>query len=98
MTFLIKKPSKPGDIITFKLISGEELIARLNEETEETYKLDRPMMLSYSPQGVGITAWMVTAEPDAIIEIPKRAVNATSPTMKQASDQYIQGTTGIKLA
>ena len=97
MTFLIKKPAKPGDIMTFKLSSGEELIAKLVEETDSIYKLDRPMTLSYSPQGVGITPWMITAEPEISVEISKDRVNAASPTMKQAADQYIQGTTGIKL-
>ena len=97
MTFLIKKPSKPGDIITFKLSSGEEVIARLVEETDTVYKLERPMTLSYSPQGVGITPWIITSEPEATIEILKKRVTASTPTMKQVSDQYLQGTTGIKI-
>jgi len=97
MTFLIKKPSRPGDIITFKLETAEEVIAKLVEETDTIYKLERPMTLSYSAQGVGLTPWLITSEAEATIEIEKRRVLATTPTMKNASDQYIQGTTGIKV-
>lgn len=97
MTFLIKKPARSGDIITFKLTSAEEVIAKLVAETDTHYKLDRPMTLSYSPQGVGMTPWIITAEPEAVLEIEKTRVMSTTPTMKQAADQYIQGTTGIKL-
>jgi hypothetical protein len=98
MTFLIKKPSRPGDIVTFKLETAEEVIAKLVEETDKVYKLERPMTLSYTPQGVGLTPWIITSEPEAVIEIDKHRVMAQTPTMKNASDQYLQGTTGIKLA
>lgn len=97
MTFLIKKPARPGDIITFKLETAEEVIAKLVEETDTVYKLERPMTLSYTQQGVGLTPWLITSEPEATIEVEKRRVIATTPTMKNASDQYIQGTTGIKV-
>jgi len=97
MTFLIKKPARSGDIITFKLETAEEVIAKLIEETDSVYRLERPMTLSYTPQGVGLTPWLITSEPEATIEIEKNRVLATTPTMKNASDQYIQGTTGIKL-
>lgn len=96
MTFLIKKPSRPGDIITFKLETAEEVIAKLVEETETLLKLERPMTLSYSAQGVGLTPWIITSEQDAVIEIEKRRVLAQTPTMKNASEQYIQGATGFK--
>lgn len=94
---LIKKPAKVGDIITFKITTAEEVIARLVEETDEYFKLERPLTLSYTAQGVGMTPWFITAEPDAIVELPKKRVIAHTPTMKQAADQYIQGTTGIKV-
>ena len=93
MTFLIKKPSRPGDIITFKLETSEEVIAKLVEETDTVFKLERPMTLSYSAQGVGLTPWIITSEQDTVLTIEKRRVLAHTPTMKAASDQYIQGTT-----
>ena len=91
MTFLIKKPSNPGDILTFKLTTAEEIIAKLVGETELVYKVERPMTLSYSPQGVGLTPWLITAERDAVLEVPKSRVMTTSPTIQKAVEQYSQG-------
>ena len=97
MTLLIKKPVKPGEIVTIKLVSGEEVIARLDQEVSGVLKLHRPMMLSYTPQGVGMTPWMITAEEDNVVEIEKdKWVMAMSLTGKRTADQYIEGTTGIK--
>lgn len=91
MTFLIKKPTLPGDITTFKLTSAEEVVAKLVSETDKVYKVERPMTLSYSPQGVGMTPWLITAERDAVLEIPKDRVMTTTPTMKQVVEQYSNG-------
>ena len=96
MTFLIKKPIKVGEIITMKLQTAEEIIARLDKDDETTITVTRPLTLTYSAQGVGMTAWIMTAEEGAQITIDKSKIMTITPTMKQAADQYIQGTTGIK--
>lgn len=93
MTFLIKKPQRPGDIITFKLTSAEEVVAKLVGETDAVYKLERPMTLSYSPQGVGMTPWLITAEKNAVLEVPKDRVMTSTPTMQQVVEQYSAGST-----
>ena len=46
---------KSGDIISAKLISGEEIVAKLGEETDTTYEFDRPVSLSIGPQGAALT-------------------------------------------
>jgi hypothetical protein len=96
MTFLIKKPARTGDVVTIKLQTAEEVIARLENETADKIEVTRPLTLTYGPQGVGMTPWIITAEPDIRIEIDKSRIMAMTPTMKQAADQYLQGTTGIK--
>ena len=42
---LLETPYKIGDTVSFKLTSGEELVARLEEETDKTFKLHKPMVL-----------------------------------------------------
>ena len=39
---LIDKGVSAGEVVTLKLTSGEELVARLNEETATHYKLSKP--------------------------------------------------------
>ena len=96
MTFLIKKPVKTGEVVTIKLTTAEELIARLDADNDSTIRISRPMTLSYGPQGVGMTPWLITSDNDNSVEIDKRFVMFMTPTMKKAADQYIEGTTGIK--
>ena len=91
MTFLIKKPQRPGDITTFKLTSAEEVVAKLVEETTTAYKVMTPMTLSYSPQGVGMTPWLITAERDVTLEIPKEHVITLTATMPKVVEQYSNG-------
>ena len=42
---LIETPYKYGDIVSLKLNSGEELVARMEEETPTEYTLFKPMVL-----------------------------------------------------
>jgi hypothetical protein len=97
MTFLIKKPAKSGDVVTIKLSTAEELIARLDAEDDAFITVSRPMTLSYGAQGVGMTPWLITAENDSGIQISKKRIMVMTPTMKKAAEQYIEGTTGIKV-
>jgi DhnA family fructose-bisphosphate aldolase class Ia len=95
---LIDKGVTEGEIISIKMASGEELIAKLVEDGATYYKLSRPMSLSMGPQGIGMIPFMLTANHDKDLKLQKSAVSAVEATDKQFADAYIQQTTGIKLA
>lgn len=95
---LISKPITEGSTVTLKLTSGEELVARFNGESDTHYKLGKPVVLTMTPQGIGMVPYLITVDPDLDVSISKGTVTVMATTGKQASDQYIQGTTGIKLA
>jgi len=48
---LIDKGVSAGEVITLKLTSGEELVARLVEEGHDFYKLSKPSVIGMSPKG-----------------------------------------------
>ena len=87
-----------GDIITSKLITGEEIIFRFVESNDSSYKITKPLVLSVTPQGVALTPFLFTAELNGEINIPKNAVIAMAHTDKQTAGQYIKGTSGIEPA
>lgn len=95
---LIDKGISSGEVISIKLTSGEELIAKLEEETSTGYKVSKPLVLSMNQQGMGMVPFMFTSNPEKDIILNKTAVTAVTTCDKLFSDQYIQGTTGIKLA
>ena len=93
---LITKGIGVGEVVSLKLISGEEIIARLEEDNSETVKLNRPLAVNIGPGGLGMMPFIFLNASDTI-EIKKQHIIALGEAKKDAADQYIQGTTGIKL-
>lgn len=94
---LINRGVSAGEIVTLKLMSGEEMIAKYVEETSKGHKLSKPMVLSMGPQGIGMVPFAITVDMDKEITVNASAVIAVEVTEKQFADAYIQNTTGIKL-
>jgi hypothetical protein len=94
---LIDKGAAVGEVATFKLTSGEEIVAKLVEETDAYYKLSRPMVIAMGQQGPGLMPYLFTVSPDKDIKLAKGTVTVVAATDKMFADQFIQSTTGIKL-
>jgi hypothetical protein len=95
---LIDRGVSKGEVVTLKLVSGEELIAKYVEETAKGHKLSKPMVLSMGPQGIGMIPFAMTVDMEKDITVNTSAVVAIETTEKQFADAYIQNTTGIRLA
>lgn len=95
---LIDKGVCEGEVVTFKLTSGEELVAKLIEDGPVYYKLSRPMVIGMGQQGPGLMPYLFTVHPDKEVKLNKSVVAMAEATDKQFADQFIQSTTGIKLA
>jgi hypothetical protein len=94
---LIDKGASVGEVITLKLTSGEEIVAKLVEETEFFYKLAKPMVIGHGPKGPGLMPYLFTVHPDKDIKLQKSTVTVVEATDKGFADQFIQTTTGIAL-
>ena len=87
---------KNGDIISAKLISGEEIVAKLGEETDTTYEFDRPVSLSIGSQGAALTPYMITASAENLnIVVDKNKVIAVAEAQKEVCTEYTKATTGL---
>lgn len=95
---IIDKGVAAGEVITLKLTSGEELVARLVEDAVSFYKISKPLVLGHTPQGPGLMPYLFTVSPDKDIKLLKTAVTVVEATDKQFADQYLQSTTGISMA
>lgn len=95
---LIDKGVSTGEVITLKLTSGEELVARLDEETATHYKLTKPMVIGMGQQGPGLMPYLFTVSPDKTIPLLKSTVTVVIASDKVFADQYMQSTTGIAMA
>lgn len=95
---LIDKGLTSGSVVTMKLVNGEELIAKLVEETSLGYKISKPLSLSAGPKGLGMVPFMFTVDQEKDLVINKDAIMAITTTDKEFAMQYTQGTTGIAIA
>lgn len=93
---LIDKGVTSGEVITIKLTSGEELVAKLVEETDAYYKVSHPQVIAQGPKGVGLMPYLFTVHPDKEVKIHKPVVVA-EPTDADFAKQFIQATTNIAL-
>lgn len=95
---LIEKPKAAGDVVTIKLTSGEEVIARFEEETATGIKVTKPMVLSMTQQGVGMMPYMFTVNPNTAVTFNHSSITVLSATDGDFAKQYTTSTTGIQMA
>jgi len=64
-----------GDIVNFKCISGDEILAKIIEERDEVYILSKPVSLLKSPEGgLGMMGIPIGADPEEPIVLNKFAI------------------------
>ena len=94
---LIEKPMANGDVVSLKLINGDEIIARLESEDDISITVSKPLAITAGPQGLGMIPWVFLGNKQTF-SLRKDHVFVMVPSKKEAADQYMQGTTGIALS
>lgn len=95
---LISKGVTVGEVITLKLTSGEEIVAKLVEETDAHYKLSKPMVIGMGQKGPGLMPYLFTVSPNKDIKLLKTTVTVAEATDEQFAKQFVESTTGIALS
>jgi len=86
-----------GKVYTFKLNSGEEMIAKVMDAGEGYAMLQDPVSVAPGPQGMGLVPSMFTADPDKNPRLNMNCVAISSLTDESVRMKYIEATTGIKV-
>jgi len=95
---LISKGIAEGEVITLKLTSGEEIVAKLVEDGTVYYKLSKPMVIAMGAKGPGLMPYLFTVNPNADVKLQKSTVTVAEATDEQFAKQFLESTTGIALA
>jgi hypothetical protein len=90
---------KENDVVTIKLLSGEEMIAKYVSQTETVINFSKPAVLAQGANGMVLAPYVMTAEKTDIIPILKTAL-VTMPLRTQTAiaASYTELTSGIKKA
>ena len=96
---LVTKPDYAvHDTITFKTQAGEEVVARLTQVNTDSIKVRKPMALTMTEKGIGMVPFSLTVSMDTEMLINLSTVVFIAKTADKTAKQYIESTTGLKVA
>ena len=93
---LVSKGYQHGDIVSFKLVTGDEIVARISEEADTGFTIERPCTVMPSPQGMGLIQSLFTVDADRTVTLSKQHVIMHAPSIDAMQKHYIKTTTGIE--
>ena len=94
---MLQTPKYQADqVVSFKLSNGDEIVAKVIEETDTGYVISRPCTVIPSPQGMGLLQSLYTSDLANNVTVDKRHVIFHAPTVEQVQNHYIATTTGIE--
>ena len=87
---------QPGEIYTFKLTTGEEIVARIEAgNLDGNYEIQHPILCALTPQGLQMMPGLFSANQDKIVLLNKNSWAMIAEPREDVRDSWIQATTGI---
>jgi hypothetical protein len=82
--------------VSFKLVNGDEIVAKIVEETSDAFVINKPCTCMPSQRGLGLLQSLFTSDLNKTITLSKTHVMMHAPTVKDVENHYLQTTTGIE--
>ena len=79
---------KDGDIVTLKLASGEEVIAKLSGKADTYVSIEKALVLMNGPQGLAFGTFFSTAQQDKPINIAKDKITSIAYINDKIKEEY----------
>lgn len=89
------KNIEAGEVYTFKLTSGEELISKVLSFDDKHVELSEPLSVAPNAQGMGLIPSMFTAEHEKTVLLNTNTITMYCITADAIRSKYIEATTGI---
>ena len=84
-----------GEVYTFKLTSGEEVVGKVTAVDDHIVSLHDPVSVAPGPQGLGLMQSMFTADPKDSARLTINNVTIFALTDSSVKAKYIEATTGL---
>jgi hypothetical protein len=84
-----------NEVYSIKISNGDELVAKVVANDDNTITLSSPLTVLPSPQGIQLMPSLFTAEMDAVVTVNKTNITLFAEVRDQVRDSYIESTTGI---
>lgn len=89
------KQLEPNKIYTFKLQTGEEMVAKILEIYGDHMIIEHPIMTVLSPQGLQMMPGLFSANLDKTVRLNNASWAMIAETREDIRNSWIQATTGI---
>jgi len=86
---------KVNEVYTFKLTSGEEVVAKVTAIEDQNVLLHDPVSVAPGPQGLGLMQSLFTADPKDPARLNINNVTIFALTDSSVKAKYIEATTGL---
>lgn len=82
---------KTDDIISLKLINGDEIVGKLVNHTNDGYELQRPCVVLTTPEGIGVLQAMFGLDPDRDnLHYRDQHIVTMCPTHDKLREHYVK--------
>ena len=88
---------EPNKVYTFKLNSGEELIAKVIQAGGDFIIIEEPVSIAPTQQGMQMIPSIFTANPKGEFKLNTSSVAIYAETDDSVRMKYLEATTGIKV-
>jgi hypothetical protein len=88
---------EPNKVYTFKLNSGEELIAKVIQAGGEFIQIEEPVSIAPTQQGMQMIPSVFTANPKSDFKLNTSSIALYAETDDSVRMKYLEATTGIKV-
>jgi hypothetical protein len=95
---LIQKGYSAGDIVCFKIVNGDEIVAKIVEVKDDGFVVNRPCTVIPSQQGLGLMQSLISADINNNVELKNQHVIMHGTVITDIENHYIRTTTGIQPA
>lgn len=94
---LVESQLTKDEVVSIKLTSGEELVARFETSSDNTYNVKHPMLLIARQDGLGLAPFMFSVKPDDVFKLSAANVLCVMKTESELAKQYMTQTSGLIL-
>lgn len=93
---MLQSKYNKDQIVSFKLVNGDEVVAKIVEQTPAGFEVSKPCLVIPSQQGLGLMQALFTSELNNNVTLEKSHVMLHAPTVEAVQNHYVQTTTGIQ--
>ena len=93
---LLKKDYAEGDIVSFKLVNGDEILAQVLETNSNSWIISKPLTMVPSAKGIGLVQAMMGMDVDVGVDLHRSAVMMHALVVEDLADHYTSTTTEVE--